>query len=408
MESLDKPAIEGGKPIRSKPIMALPELTDEEIEEIVKVLRSGRWTMSVGTKIREFEEEFKKYLNVKHAIAVSNGTSALHLALRAAGIGPGDEVITTPFTFIATASTILHQNAIPIFADINIEDYNINPESIEERITDKTKAVIAVHLCGQPADIMDIRKICMEGGLTLIEDCAQAIGAEYDGVKVGCIGDVNAFSFYISKNITTGEGGMVTTNNDEIAEKVRLMRSHGETSRYHYNTIGYNYRMTEIQATIGILQLKRINELNNRRREIVKIYNDELGSCEAIKTPIEKRRVKHVWHIYNILLEIEKLRKSRDEIYEAIRRENVYISVAYPTPLYMEPIFQEMIGHGRGCPWTCPYYNKKITYKPGLCPNAEYVSERVLTLPTQPSLTDDEAIETAKAVKKVVKYYMKR
>lgn len=408
MYELEKPAIEGGKPIRSKPIMALPELTEEEINEIVKVLKSGRWTMSVGSKIREFEEEFKNYINVKHAIAVSNGTTALHLSLRAAEIGPGDEVITTPFTFIATASTIIHQNAIPIFADINIEDYNIDPMSVEKLINERTKAVIAVHLCGQPAELDEIKKICDEKNIILIEDCAQAIGAEYRGLKVGSIGDINAFSFYISKNITTGEGGMVTTNNDELAEKTRLMRSHGEISRYHYITLGYNYRMTEIQAAIGLLQLRKIEELNNRRREIVKIYNDELEGFELVKKPVEKKHVKHVWHIYNILLEIERLRKSRDEIYEAIRRENVYVSVAYPTPLYMEPIFRDLIGHGKGCPWKCQYYNKTIKYEKGICPNAEYVSERVLTLPTQPSLTDEETIETVKAVKKVLRYYEKK
>ncbi|MCX8168769.1 MAG: DegT/DnrJ/EryC1/StrS family aminotransferase [Candidatus Methanomethylicia archaeon] len=403
-----KPVIEGGKPIRDKPIIALPELTDEEINEIIEVLKSGKWTMSVGSKIREFEEEFRKYINVKHAIAVSSGTTALHLALRAVGVSPGDEVITTPFTFVATASTIIHQNAIPIFADISIEDYNIDPNSIRESLSDKTKAVVVVHLCGQPVEIEEIKKICEEENVALIEDCAQAIGAEYKGVKVGCIGDVNAFSFYISKNITTGEGGMVTTNNDEIAEAVRLMRSHGEKGKYHYVTIGYNYRMTEIQAVLGILQLRKIEKLNSRRREIVKIYNDELNGFEAIKTPIEKKHVKHVWHIYNILLEIEKLSKSRDEIYEAIRRENVYVSVAYPTPLYMEPIFQELIGHGKGCPWKCPYYNKEIIYKAGICPNAEDVSKRVITLPTQPSLKDDDVIEISRAVKKIVKYYLKK
>ena len=402
---LGKPAIEGGKPLRSQPISAFPKFTQEEIEEVVKVLKSGRLTMLVGKTTRKFEEKFAEYHRMKHAIAVSNGTVALHVALRALGIGPGDEVITTPFTFVASASSILHQNAIPVFADIDKETFNIDPVSIEERITEKTKAIIVVHLCGHPAEIEEIMRIAEENNLFVIEDCAQAIGAKYDGKLVGTFGQINAFSFYLSKNITTGEGGMLLTNDDELAERARLIRHHGEPRWYHYVLLGYNYRMTELQAALGIIQLRKIDELNKRRREIASIYRDELEDVEVIRLPIEKRNVEHAWHIYNIILETERLRKNRDEIVKAIKAENVWISVAYPSVLYLEPLFQEKIGHGRGCPWSCPFYGKKIEYKKGLCPNAEWISKRVITLPTQPALSNDDVIDIARAVKKVIKYY---
>jgi len=400
-----KPAIEGGKPIREKPISAFPKFSEDEINAVIEVLKSGRLTMLVGEVTRKFEDEFAKVHGVKHAIAVSNGTVALHVALRALGIGPGDEVITSPFTFVASASSILHQNAIPIFADIDRETFNIDPASIEERITDKTKAIIAVHLCGHPAEMDEIMKIAREHNLAVIEDCAQAIGAKYKGKIVGSIGDINAFSFYLSKNITTGEGGMVLTDDDELAEKAKLIRHHGEPEWYKYILLGYNYRMTELQAAIGLAQLKKLEKLNERRREIAKIYFDELEDLSALQLPIEKPYVNHVWHIYNVLIDLDKVRKNRDEIVKAIKAENVWVSICYPTVLYLEPLFQEKIGHGKGCPWTCPFYGREIKYEKGLCPNAEWVSERVFTLPTQPSLSDDDAIDIARATKKVIRYY---
>jgi len=405
MMSEIKPAIEGGKPIREKPISAFPKFSEDEINAVIEVLKSGRLTMLVGEVTRKFEDEFAKVHGVKHAIAVSNGTVALHVALRALGIGPGDEVITSPFTFVASASSILHQNAIPIFADIDRETFNIDPASIEERITDKTKAIIAVHLCGHPAEMDEIMKIAREHNLAVIEDCAQAIGAKYKGKIVGSIGDINAFSFYLSKNITTGEGGMVLTDNDELAEKAKLIRHHGEPEWYKYILLGYNYRMTELQAAIGLAQLKKLEKLNERRREIAKIYFDELEDLSALQLPIEKPYVNHVWHIYNVLIDLDKVRKNRDEIVKAIKAENVWVSICYPTVLYLEPLFQEKIGHGKGCPWTCPFYGREIKYEKGLCPNAEWVSERVFTLPTQPSLSDDDAIDIARATKKVIRYY---
>ncbi|RLE65124.1 MAG: DegT/DnrJ/EryC1/StrS aminotransferase [Thermoprotei archaeon] len=400
------PAIEGGTPVFPEPLFVLPEFTEEEIKTVVNVLKSGELTLAAkGKYTKIFEKAFAEFIGSKYAIAVMNGTAALHVALRAIGVKPGDEVITTPFTFVATASSIVHQNAIPVFADIDRKTFNIDPASVEDRITEKTKAVIAVHIAGHPAEMDDLMKIGEEHNLIIVEDAAQAIGAEYRGRKVGSIGSIATFSLYLSKNITTGEGGMVTTDSEEYWRKAQLIRHHGQTRSYHYEEIGYNYRMTELQAALGYVQLKRINQLNERRREIVKIYNEVLEGEEALILPISKPYVKHVWHIYNILLKLEKLRVNRDRIVQALKMENIPISTAYPSVLYLEPAFQRMEGHGNGCPWSCPFYGKKISYFKGLCPNAEWVSERVFTLLTMPSITDEQAVKIAEAVRKVVRYY---
>jgi len=402
------PAIEGGKPIREKPITVKPPVDLDEVIEVLSVIRDGALSMLRGSRVKMFEEEFARFIGVKHVIAVSSGTAALHVALKAMGVGPGDEVIVPPFTFVATATAVLHSNAVPVFADIDRETLNIDPASVEERVTERTKVIIPVHLCGLPAEMDEIMKIAKAHGLKVLEDAAQAIGAEYRGVKVGAIGDAGAFSFYQSKNITTGgEGGAITTNDDDLAEKARLIRHHGEPRWYHYILLGYNYRMTEMQAAFGLAQLRKVDKLNERRREIAKIYHEELSKVDCLILPHEPDHVRHAWHIYNVLLDLDKVRVSRDKFVEAVRRENVPISVAYPTVLYLEPLFREKIGHGRGCPWSCPFYGRNIEYKRGLCPNAEWVSERVFTLTTMPSLTDEEALDIARAVVKVAKYYMR-
>jgi len=403
----DLPAIEGGRPVRDSSLSAWPKFTQREKELILQVLESGRLVSTLGRMTREFEEKFARFLGVKYAAAVFNGTVALHTALTALGVGPGDEVITTPFTFAASATTILHSNAIPVFADIDLETLNISPTSIEEKISDKTRAILVVHLAGHPAEMDEIMKIARENNLYVIEDCAQAIGSEYRGVKVGGIGDLGTFSFYQTKNMTTGEGGMVTTNSDELAEKVRLVRDHGQTSKYEYTFLGFNYRMTELQAALGIGQLERIEELNRRRAEIAKIYFDELQSLdgELLKLPRAKPYVKHTWHIYEVLLKLEKLKIDRDSFVKALKAENVLVTVAYPKPLHLTTIFKDKIARKHGCPWRCPFYGKEISYRRGDCPNAEYAAKRVITLPTLTGLTDEDAIDIAKAVKKVATYY---
>jgi len=405
---MDTPAIEGGKPVREKPLEAWPVFTDYEKRLVLRVLEEGKVSSTVGSFTRKFEREFAKFIGTEFAKATSNGTTALHTALAAVGVGPGDEVITTPFSFIATATSILHQNAIPIFGDIETDHYNLSPETIEEKITERTKAILVVHLAGHPAEMDEFKRIAKEYNLYLIEDCAQAIGSEYRGTKVGGIGDIGAFSFYQSKNMTTGEGGIVTTSSRELYEKVNLIVDHGQVEKYCHDILGWNYRMTELQAALGLGQLSRIDKLNYRRAEIARIYTEELEGLEELKLPSTEKHVKHTWHIYQVLLKTEIMKISRDYFVKALRAENVPVQIAYPRVIYENPLFKKLEGYGKGCPWSCPFYGKKIRYEKGLAPKAEYVAERVFTLPTFPSMRDEEVMDIVKAIKKVVKYYSKR
>ena len=404
----DLPAIEGGKPTRLTPLRFRPWITDEDINLVVDVLRSGQLSAIGGKWNALLEQELTKYLGVKYAITVSNGTTALHVALKAIGVGPGDEVITTPFTFAASATTILHANAIPIFADIDRETLNIDPASVEEVITDRTKAVVVVHLAGYPAEMDEIMKIANERGLYVIEDTAQALGAIYRGRMVGSIGHVGTLSFYPTKTITTGEGGAVVTSDADIANRARLLRSHGETGKYYYELLGYNYRMTEFQAALGYSQLRRIEEIIRRKEEFAKVLMEELRDVEndLIQFPRPKPYIRHAWHLFQVILNLEKLRVGRDRVVEALRAEGIEAAtVAYPIPLHKEPIITNMMGHGKGCPWTCPYYGRKVTYKP--LPNAEWAAERVVTILIGPLYTTEDAVDTANAIKKVLNYYRK-
>ncbi len=264
--------------------IAKPIIADDEIDEVVKVLRSG--FIAQGPKVAEFEEKFAEYIGVKHAVAVSSGTTALHLALLAAGIGPNDEVITTPFTFAATGNSVLHVGAKPVFIDIDNKTYNLNPENIENVITDKTKAVMPVHLYGQPAEMDSIKQIAEDHDLIVIEDAAQAHGAVYKGKKAGSLGDMGCFSFYPTKNMTTSEGGIITTENEEMAEKARVLRSHGESERYTHVVLGYNFRMTDIAAAIGIVQLKKLDKFNEKRIENAKYLTERIDKINGIDCPI--------------------------------------------------------------------------------------------------------------------------
>lgn len=248
--------------------IAKPNIGEEEKNAVMEVLESGM--LAQGLKVKEFEERFAKYIGTKYAVATSNGTTALHIALLSSGIKKGDEVITTPFSFIASATSILFCNAVPVFADIKTKTFNINPNKIEKAITKKTKAIMVVHLYGQSSEMDRIKEIANKKKLSLIEDACQAHGAENNGKRVGSIGDIGCFSFYPTKNMTTGEGGMITTNDHVIAEKVRLLRDHGQKERYEHVIVGYNYRMTNIAAAIGIEQLQKLEQFNKKRRENAK------------------------------------------------------------------------------------------------------------------------------------------
>jgi len=354
--------------------IAKPIINDEEIEAVTEVLKSGM--LAQGAKVDQFQKEFADYVDADYGIATSSGTTALHTAIKAAGVKEGDEVITTPFTFAATSNSILYSNAKPVYADIDPKTFNIDPCKIEEKITDKTKSIVPVHLYGQAADMDPIMKIAEKHDLKVIEDVAQAHGSTYKGKKVGSIGDLGCFSFYPTKNMTTGEGGMVTTNNEELAEKSSMIRAHGESKRYEQSLLGYNYRMTDIAAAIGLAQLKRIDEFNKKRNENAEYLSNGLEDVKGITTPYTADDACHVFHQYTI-----RVSDKRDEFKDFLTENGVGTGVHYPIVLYKQPYYQKL----------------GIT---GCCPEAEKAASEVISLPVHPSLTKDELDTIIDVVKK--------
>ena len=349
--------------------IAKPLIGDEEINGVIGVLKSGM--LASGKEVKEFEKEFAQYLGAKHGVAVVNGTAALDVALKALRIGPGDEVITTPFTFIASANSILFQGAKPVFADIDPKTYNLDPNEVLEKITDKTKAIVVVHLYGQPADMKAFKEIAEDHKLYLIEDCAQAHGAEFEGQKVGTFGDIAAFSFYPTKNMTTGEGGMVVTNDDELAKKVDLIRNHGQAEKYLHVELGYNLRMTNIAAAIGRAQLKKLDGWNKKRIENAKLLSEGISKIDGLTPPYVDERVKHVFHQYVIKVE-EEFPLNRDELMAKLREKGIGSAVHYPSPVHQQPFYQ------------------KLGYPKDICPNAIEASKKVLSLPVHPAVSEKD------------------
>ena len=354
--------------------IAKPIIGEEEIENVVEVLKSGM--IAQGPKVMEFEEKFANWIGAKYGIATNSGTSALHVALLACGIGEGDEVITTPFTFIASGNAIVYTGATPVFADIDLDTYTIDPDKIEDLITDKTKAILPVQLYGQAADMDKIREIAEKHDLKIIEDAAQAHGAEYNGEKVGTLGDMACFSFYPTKNMTTSEGGMITTDDEELAKKAQMFRAHGASERYHHDEIGYNFRMTDIAAAIGLAQLKVIDEFNDKRISNANYLNEQLKDVEGIVTPKSPDNYKHVYHQYTIRVE----KGNRDDWVEFLTNKGIGTGIHYPIPLYNQPIY------------------KKLGIE-GDCPLAEKAADNVISLPVHPSLTKEDLDLVVDAVK---------
>ena len=354
--------------------IAKPIIGDKEIENVVEVLKSGM--IAQGPKVEEFEQKFAEWVGAEYGIAVNSGTAALHVALLACGIGEGDEVITTPFTFIASGNSILYTGARPVFADIDMKTYTLNPDSIEDLITEKTKAIMPVQLYGQSADMDRINEIAEKYGLIVIEDAAQAHGAAYNGQKVGSIGDMSCFSFYPTKNMTTSEGGIITTDDDELAEKARIFRAHGATVRYHHDAIGYNFRMTDISAAIGLAQLENIDEFNEKRIANAAYLNEGLKDVDGVITPYCADGSKHVYHQYTIRVE----KGDRDDWVDIINDCGVGTGIHYPIPLYNQPIYRALGIEGN-------------------CPNAELAADNVISLPVHPSLSKEDLDIVIEAVK---------
>ncbi|EOP49014.1 UDP-4-keto-6-deoxy-N-acetylglucosamine 4-aminotransferase [Bacillus cereus VDM053] len=389
--------IHGGKPVRETYLPYGQQQIDEyDIQAVVDVLKGD--FLTTGPMVQQFEEAIAKYVGAKYAVSFSNGTAALHAACYAAGITEGDEVITTPMTFVASANCILYQGGQPVFADIDNETYNISPKSIEEMITNKTKAIIPVHFTGQPVELEAIQKIAKENNLIIIEDAAHALGATYKNKKIGSIGDMTMFSFHPVKHITTGEGGVITTNNPLFYEKLVQFRTHGIERNphkllenhgpwyYEMQFLGYNYRITDIQAALGISQLSKLDSFIKIRKKYVDIYNKEFSSLSEIIIPKQLPQTSSSWHLYIIRLNTKLLKCNRKEVYEALQRENIGVNVHY-IPVHLQPFYQ------------------KLGFEKGICPQAENVYEEIITLPLFPKMTEADVWDVIQAVRKVLSFY---
>ncbi len=344
--------------------IAKPVIGEEEKRAVLEVLDSG--ILAQGAKVAEFENKFAEFIRVKHAIATSNGTTALHALLAASGIGEGDEVITSPFSFIATANAIKMTGAVPIFADIDEKTFNINPDLIEAAITPRTKAIMPVHLYGLAAPMDKIMEIAQRHNLFVIEDACQAHGAEFKGNKAGSFGD-GCFSFYPTKNMTTGEGGMITTNDDEMARKARKLINHGSEKKYHHDFLGYNYRMTDIAASLGLEQLKKLSSFNARRRENAEFLTNNLHHVKGIICP--EVAAGHVFHQYTIRVTPE-YPLTRDQVLEVLKEKGIGSAVFYPVPIHKQKAYAE-------------YVHRSF-------PVAERLAQEVISLPVHPSVTEQE------------------
>jgi dTDP-4-amino-4,6-dideoxygalactose transaminase len=392
-----KLAVEGGSPVRSKNqflVFGAPRIEEPEIEEVVACMRRG-W-IGTGPKVHEFEQQFAAYKGALNAVALNSCTAALQLSMLAIGIGPGDEVITTPMTFCATINAIIHCGATPVLADCNRQTMNIAPEEIERRITTKTKAIIPVHFGGRCCDMAAICALARAHNLMLIEDCAHAIESEYYGKKAGTFGDVGCFSFYVTKNIITGEGGMVVTGDARIADAVKVLGLHGMSKdawkRFsdegfkHYEVIyaGYKCNMMDIQAAIGIHQLRRVDAYWSRRKEIWDKYNAAFQALHCLTPEKTAPSCKHAFHLYTLLIDVERLGKTRDWAINSLTAENIGVGVHY-LPVHLHP-----------------YYRDTYGWKNGDFPNAEWIGERTISLPLSAGLTDRDVADVVEAVTKVL------
>jgi perosamine synthetase len=393
-------AINGGTPVRAKLLPYGRQSVDEQdIQAVVEVLRSD-W-LTTGPKVAEFEEAFAARVGAKYAVSFSSGTAALHGAAFAAGLKPGDEAITTPMTFAATANCVLYQGATPVFADVSDDTLNIDPEQIVKKISPRTRAILPVDYAGHPAELQRIIELARKHGLIVIEDACHALGAEYNGRQVGGITDMTVFSFHPVKHITTGEGGMVATNDSQLAETLRRFRNHGissdarqrqSTGQWHYEMVllGLNYRLPDFACALGIQQLKKLDANLARRREIAAWYTKAFREIPGVIPPTVRSNANPAWHLYPIRIDAERLRADRAEIFRALRAENIGVNVHY-IPVHLHP-----------------YYRDRFGYKGGEFPVVEEAYSRLISLPMFHSMTEQDVNDVIRAVTKVAEHYRKR
>ena len=368
--------VKQAKPVASRQRIALahPMIGEDEKRAVLEVLESGQ--LAQGPVVAEFEDAFARWVGVKHAVAVSSGTAGLHLALLAHGIGAGDEVVTTPFTFIASANAVLIAHAIPVFADVEAATFCIDPALVEAAITPRTRAILPVHLYGHPAAMAELDDIARRRGLLLVEDACQAHGAKVDGRKVGALGHTAVFSLYPTKNMTSGEGGFVTTDEDDVAAAVRTLRQHGEAERYHHKVLGYNYRMTDVAAAIGLAQLARVDGFNAARRRNATGLNSGLAGIRGVVTPMERSGYEHAYHQYTV-----RIAEGRDRLRSRLAARGVATGVYYPTPIHHQPVYAQL-GYGSQS-----------------FPVAERLAQEVLSLPIHPALSGEDLQRIAQATR---------
>jgi perosamine synthetase len=391
-------ALHGGRPVRATPLPYGRQTVDEDdVRAVVSALRSG-W-LTTGPQVPAFERAVAAAVGAPHAVAVSSGTAALHAAAFAAGIGPGDEVVVPALTFAASANAVLYEGGVPVFADVRRDTLCVDPADAAARITARTRAVVAVDYAGQPADLDEIGALARERGLTLIEDAAHALGAEYHGRRVGALADLTTFSFHPVKHVTTGEGGTVTTASAELVARLRRFRNHGLEIGFgerdergdEYSPmveLGYNYRLTDLACALGLSQLGKLDQFLKRRAELAQRYRTELHGQPGLVLPAVALDVRHAWHIFPVLLEIERLAADRRTILAALRAENIAAAVHY-VPVYWHPYYQA------------------LGYRRGICPRAEWAFERLLTLPLYPAMTDSDVDDVLAAVRKVLGYFLR-
>ena len=407
---LDKLGIHGGPPVREKLLPYGRQSLDEgDIQAVIDVLRSD-W-LTTGPKVGEFEETFAAWVGARYAVSFSSGTAALHGAAFAAGLGPGDEAITTPLTFCATANCVLYQGATPIFADVCTDTLNLDPREVARKLSPRTKAIVAVDYSGHPAELDELRRIAESAGAVLIEDACHALGAEYCGKRVGGLADMTVFSFHPVKHLTTGEGGMVTTDDLRLAETLRRFRNHGISSEardrqeagqwfYEMTLLGFNYRLTDIACALGLAQIEKLEANLARRREIAAEYTRafaDLGGSEAdenasLTLPAVRDDVNPAWHLYPIRLNLDSLFVDREEVFRALRAENIGVNVHY-IPVHRHPYYREHF----------PAVSRK-----GSCPVAEDAYERLISLPMFHAMTEQDIADVIRAVQKVIAHYTRK